>query len=111
MPRKLQCKITLDLRANQELKGDLAANTTRLQIRFDLQKWMLCQDQIRTSVCHDNQETKCLEFAGYISQQVNRRGVGPVQVIKKEDQRARLRDFLEIGAQFQFQSLLRCRSA
>ena len=80
-----------------------------LQVVLDLKEWVLIEQQIRRPIGDDLQETHRIELGTQVCQKIDGRSVGPVQIIKEENQWPETRNVLEKGSQFPFHAFLRCR--
>ena len=68
---------------------------------------MLGQRHFRRPVGRQDEHAHVGKSAGQVVQDVDRRDIGPVQVVEEEDDRSRPRDVLEVGADLALHALLR----
>ena len=91
----------------QELHGDLAADPPPLEFQLDRPERVLAQHQVRRAVGEYQQDTHRRALAPEVRQQIDGRGVGPVQVVQEQDQGPQARHFLQEDTQLAFQAFLR----
>ncbi|MCG3159457.1 MAG: hypothetical protein JMDDDDMK_00446 [Acidobacteria bacterium] len=68
---------------------------------------MFGEQHIRRPIGHDNQHAQRIELPGEKTQQINRRDIGPMQIVKEHHERLRLSNGGQKARQFALHSFLR----
>ncbi len=107
MIRELQREIAID-RGLVEISGrDFPAGAARNEVELERQERVLCLRELGRPARGDDQQPHRVDSPRKISDEIGRRGVRPVHVVKTQHDRMDARDLLEQRADFPFETLLR----
>ena len=105
--RELEPEIALDVGPIQVVERALDERVGRLQLPRDRQERVARDGHVRGPVGDEHQQPHAVEAAGQVVQHVDRRRVGPVQILEEEHERADARHVLEVGGELALHPLLR----
>ena len=93
--RTLECQILADVVCRQEVQHDLPAGAAGLQVELHAQEGMLRDEHLRRAVGGHEQQRHARQAVGEKRQQIDGRGIGPVQILEHQHHRALLCQRLE----------------
>jgi len=94
MPGEFEREIAIEIRSGQELQRQLATNAARLQVQLDRPERVLAHHQVGRAVGEHQQGTHPRALAAEVGEQINGRGVRPVQIVEEQEQRPEVRQLL-----------------
>ena len=107
MARELEAEIPLDVGSVEVLERTLDERARGVELPRDLQERVTRDRHVGWAVCHEDQQAHAVEAAGEIIQHVDRRGVGPVQILQEQHEWADPRHVQEVGGKLALHPLLR----
>lgn len=107
--REFEREVALDVRPLEKAQRQVFEQAARPKVALDIEKWVLHQRHFRRPVRREHEHAHIGEAAREIVQQIDRRDVGPVQVVEEQNDRLRPRQVLEERAELALQPLLRRR--
>jgi hypothetical protein len=104
MIRKRERKQIFDLRPAEETKGQFVAHALRLQVELDAMKRMRAKEELRRPISHNDQHGPFAAMPADISEQIDGRDIGPMNIVDKQDDGAdprnrgkQIRNFMQHG--------------
>ena len=104
--RKHQGEVALDVARLEEAERDLFEGAVRAQLVANAEERMLRQRHVRGPVGRQHEHAHLVEAAGQIVQHVDRRDVGPMQIVEEQHERPQPRRFEEQRAELALHPLL-----
>ena len=106
MPGEFEREIAVEIRSGQELQRQLATDAAHLQVQLDRPERVLAQHQVGRAIGQHQQGTHPRAPAAEVGEQINGRGVRPVQIIEEQEQRPQVRHLPQEGTQLALQAFL-----
>ena len=104
--RKLQRQVALDISLGKTIQVQFAGKSTPFQLQPELMQRMHTLDHLAWPIRNHDQQGQRFKATGDVSEQVNGRGIDPVDVLQNQKQRPMAAQFLQKGKEFALQSFL-----